>query len=420
MKNLSFLLILIFCFSLCACNITITEAPAEAVDVQITAGKIEPGMMVQDILVEVTIDHQPVACRVELTRFTDDGFYTMADVEAVPEDFFGRLDVYYSLPKGITEDNINVVMECDGGEYDGTGSYGNDDDGCVVAWSHAIYGTDPATLPTLDVKITAGKIEPGMTVKDIDVEVIVDGKPADHTLELTCFTSNGYYTMDETEPVEEGFSVRLDVYYSLPEGVDVDHINVVMECDGGEYDGTGSYGNDDNGRVIAWSHAIYESDTAPTDPTESSPIATPPTTPLDTVPTTPPETAPVVHTHTWTEDPSRAGPVGCTFDGYKTFVCQCGETKKETIPATGHEIVISSTTQPTCTSSGRQVSHCKHCGAGYINDLPATGHSWSDWAYENGRIHKRTCSICQAEEEANHQIPAGSLTCSGCGEDIVN
>lgn len=272
MRKFSFSLALIVCLFLRACGADVQQAPPAALDVQITAGKIETGMTVRDVLVEVTIDGQPVACDVEFTRFTETGYYVMAEDEPVPEDFFGRLDVYYSLPKGADLDSVNVTMECDGGEYDGTGSVSNDAEGCVVAWSHAIYGSEPEQM----------------------------------------------------------------------------------------------------------------------------------------------------HTHSWVEDTSKCGPVGCTFDGYKTYVCDCGETWREIIPATGHDLTAASSTEPTCTGVGYQVFTCKHCGEGFINELPAAGHSWSGWNYENGRVHKRVCSVCNAEEEANHTVPSGTVKCTGCGQDIVN
>ena len=58
--------------------------------------------------------------------------------------------------------------------------------------------------------------------------------------------------------------------------------------------------------------------------------------------------------------------------------------------------------------------------AGFIVDLPAIGHIWSAWVKETGLVHKRTCSECGAEEEASHNIPSGSVTCTDCGADIIN
>ena len=286
MKKLAFLLVIVLCLSLCACKPApeVPAAPAEPAEpvllnVQITAGKIEPGMTAKDVLVEVTIDHQPVACRVELTCFTDTGYYVMAEDEAVPENFFGRLDVYYSLPKGKTVDDIDVTMTCDGGEYDGTGSVGNDAQGNEEAWSHAIYGEDATT--------------------------------------------------QEQQPTE-------------------------------------------------------------------------------------------THIHTWVEDPGKYKPVTCTTDGSKTYNCQCGETWVEKLPATGHDWKVGAERKPTCTEPGSQSKTCKNCGAGLLDSKPATGHSWSAWEYSTGQVHKRSCSSCGAEEEEQHTVPSGTVKCTGCGYDIVN
>lgn len=285
MKKLAFLLVIVLCLSLCACK-PAPEAPAEPavpeepalLNVQITAGKIETGMTAEDVLVEVTIDGEPVACRVELTCFTETGYYVMAEDEKVPENFFGRLDVYYSLPKGKTVDDIEVTMTCDGGEYDGTGSVGDDAQGNEEAWSHAIYGEEQTTDP-----------QPEQT-----------------------------------------------------------------------------------------------------------------------------------HTHEWVEDPGKYKIVLCTNDGSRTYNCQCGETKTETIPATGHDWKEGITTKPTCTEPGSSSKTCRKCGAGLLDSKPATGHSWSAWEYSTGRVHKRSCSSCGAEEEEQHNVPSGTLKCTGCGYDIVN
>lgn len=268
-------------------------------------------------------------------------------------------------------------------------------------------GVNEAPPAASDVHITAGGIVPGMTAKDVLVEVTIDNQPVACRMELTCFTPEGYYTMVEDEPVPEDFMIRLDVFYSLPKGIDVDHINVVMECDGGNYDGTGSIGHDANGCVEAWSHAFYGEEPQPQDQTEP-----------ETQPVTEPEAQ--LHTHNWTEVSSGYVYINCTSDREVTYTCGCGESKTETVPAPGHDIVVGSTIQPTCTETGITTSSCKRCGAGFINEQPATGHAWSAWSYATGRMHKRVCETCGAEEEASHNIPSGSVTCTDCGADIVN
>lgn len=294
MKKIAILLVIALCLTLCGCPATETDAPPVAKDVHITAGRIEPGMTAKDVLVEVTLDREPIACRVTLTGFTATGYYDMEEDEAVPEDFYVRLNVYYSLPKGYDVGNINVTMDCDGGAYDGTGSTGEDDNGCIEAWSYAFYGELPEE-PT------------------------------------------------EPQPTQ-------------------------------------------------------------TQPTEPQPTETQPTEPS--------------HTHSWTEKPSFF--VSCTSDSEKTFVCDCGETKTETVPAPGHDLKEGAITPPTCTEKGRQTNTCKRCGAGFINEFPATGHSWSAWTKKSGTEHEHTCSVCGEEESEKHSFNPGSVTCTGCGEDIVN
>ena len=257
---------------------------------------------------------------------------------------------------------------------------------------------------TPQVHITVGKVEPGMTVKDVFVEVTIDSQPVACRVQLTGFVWDGYWEMAEDEPVPEPFSVRVDIFYSLPTGCDVEDVDITMDSDGGNYDGTGSISNDAQGNVEAWSRAFYGKEPLPpeTEPTE---VPTQPTQPT--------------HTHTWVEQP---GPsiIDCSLDRTKTYKCSCGETKTETIPAPGHDLKDWAVTPATCTKDGQKTTSCKRCNAGFTVDIPATGHIWSAWIKETGLVHKRTCSECGAEETANHNIPAGSVTCTDCGADIIN
>ena len=260
----------------------------------------------------------------------------------------------------------------------------------------------PAGTP--QVHITVGKVEPGMTVKDVFVEVTIDSQPVACRVQLTGFVWDGYWEMAEDEPVPEPFAVRVDIFYSLPKGCDVEDVAITMDCDGGNYDGTGSISFDEQGNVEAWSRAFYGKEPLPpeTEPTE---VPTQPTQPT--------------HTHTWVEQP---GPsiIDCSLDRTKTYKCSCGETKTETIPAPGHDLKDWVVTPATCTKDGQKTTSCKRCNAGFTVDIPATGHIWSAWIKETGLVHKRTCSECGAEETANHNIPAGSVTCTDCGADIIN
>ena len=315
MKKIAILLIIAMCFTLCGCPAAEPTPPApEMLDVHINAGKIEAGMTVKDILVEVTIDHQPVACRLELTGFTSDGYYVMAEDEAVPDPFLVRLDVYYSLPEGKDVDDIEVVMDCDGGEYDGTGSVSFDDDGCVEAWSHAFYGEIP----------------------------------------------------EQTQPTE------------TPEATEP----------------------------------------APTEEPKPTPTETPQPTPTEAPKTVEPTKKPSVHVHNWVKN--TAGPILCTTDSVITYSCTCGQGKQEIIPAPGHDMQNKGTTQPTCTEKGRQTMRCSRCSYAIVIEIPATGHTWSDWEKDTGRVHKHTCATCGEVETANHNIPSGDVICTDCGAAIIN
>lgn len=311
--------------------------------------------------------------------------------------------------------------------------------------------TQDSAPKIFEVHITAGKIEPGMTAKDVFVEVTIDHQPVPCEVHLTGFVWDGYWEMADDEPVSNPVSVRLDVFYSVPKGYDIENLNVTMECDGGEYDGTGSISFDDEGNVEAWSHAFYgeipEPPETETQPTETQPAVTEPpattppetqppaTQPLETTPpeTTPPETQPPVtqptettppetqpHTHSWTKQDMGYMPARCNADGFQNYVCACGETYQEIIPALEHDILERSNIPPTCTAAGSQTKVCTRCAQIFKIELPATGHSWSAWQYSTGRVHTRTCTVCQATEEENHTIPSGSVTCTGCGADIIN
>ena len=257
---------------------------------------------------------------------------------------------------------------------------------------------------TPQVHITVGKVEPGMTAKDVFVEVTIDSQPVACCVQLTGFAWDGYWEMAEDEPVPEPFAVRVDIFYSLPTGCDVEDVDITMDSDGGNYDGTGSISNDAQGNVEAWSRAFYGKEPLPpeTEPTE---VPIQPTQPT--------------HTHTWVEQPG-SSIIDCSLDRTKTYKCSCGETKTETIPAPGHDLKDWTVTPATCTKDGRKTTSCKRCNAGFTVDIPATGHIWSAWIKETGLVHKRTCSECGAEETENHNIPAGSVTCTDCGADIIN
>ena len=410
-KCILFVLLLGLCLSLWGCPADL-ENLIQGAEVHITAGKIEPGMTAKDIFVEVTVNNQPVPCRVSLTGYAWDGYWDMEDDEPVPENFYVCLNVFYSVPKGYEVEDLNITADADGGKYDGTGCISVDAEGNDEAWSRIFYGEEPLPESVHPVHVKVVEFAPGMTVNQIKVEVTVDGQPVETRVSATHHSSEGMRDMDNTEVIPDNALVRLNIYYYLDYGITLDNIEVTMDFPDGEYDGTGSMADHPDGRVEAWSHAFYDSRVET--PTETEEPTTEPTTEATTAPAT------QTHVHKWEEGVSAPTFVHCTQDTLITYACTCGQTKTETITAPGHDFGDKSVEPATCTYAGRETWHCKRCGAGYINELPATGHTWSDWAKKTGLVHARTCSVCGAEEEASHNIPSGSVTCTDCGADIIN
>lgn len=397
-KRFAFLLAILLCFTLCGCPAILPETAPEQVAVHITAGLLAPGIALKDVPVEVVIDNQPVACQLILTSITNDGSYVMAEDEPVQEGFLARLDVCYTLPEGCDLGSIEVTADCDGGEYDGTVITGKDDTGCVEVQSHFLYGKAKNNTMIHSVHIRMGAMYPGMTVGDVDAAVTIDDEPVQARIILTEHSDDGVREMAATEIIPENALIRVNVYYYLDQGLTLDNIDVYMDFPDGEYDGTGSVGNHADGRVEAWSHGFYGLSTPP----ENTEIVKYPQT----------------HVHDWSE--LNPGPITCTTDTVITYACTCGETKQETIPAPGHDMHDSGTTQPTCTDYGTRTIRCSRCSYVIVVEIPVTGHQWSAWVNATGRVHKHTCSVCGAEEEAPHNIPAGDVICTDCGAAIIN
>ena len=176
------------------------------------------------------------------------------------------------------------------------------------------------------------------------------------------------------------------------------------------------------------------------------------------------------HLHSWSVTSEKKAT--CTEAGSKTWKCSlCGQTYTETYPALGHSFDSGKvTTQPTCTEYGVRTYTCSRCGEkktsairptghtpailpaedptcvdpglteGTVCEvcneiltpqeaIPATGHSWSDWALlteatcTEGGTEIRSCLSCGAEEtrptdalgHAPAAIPGTAPTCEADG-----
>lgn len=112
--------------------------------------------------------------------------------------------------------------------------------------------------------------------------------------------------------------------------------------------------------------------------------------------------APHVHNHklTKTVDPT------CTEDGYKLFVCECGDENTTVLKAAGHNYV-KKTFDADCEHDGYTRYTCSSCGDHYdeaSHEHHAHGHSWGDWyvtkeatASTDG-VQSRECSDCGKTE----------------------
>lgn len=131
------------------------------------------------------------------------------------------------------------------------------------------------------------------------------------------------------------------------------------------------------------------------------------------------ETKPALgHDFTGTETVTKAAT--CTEDGTKTYACKrtdCGATKTEVIPKTGHNYTAGTAQAPSCTTSGYTPYTCSRCNDTYKSydaSKPATGHNWGDWnvtvapTETTDGEQTRTCSVCGATETA--PVPATSHT----------
>lgn len=91
---------------------------------------------------------------------------------------------------------------------------------------------------------------------------------------------------------------------------------------------------------------------------------------------------------------------GCLTEGVRTYTCTiCGDSYTESIPATGHSFgEWAVTTAPTCVQMGQETRTCDTCGASEIRDVNATGHNYevteTDASCTEEGITTYTCAVC--------------------------
>ena len=138
-------------------------------------------------------------------------------------------------------------------------------------------------------------------------------------------------------------------------------------------------------------------------------------------------TCPDCGSHTWVLD--YENDATCTRNGYREYSCDCGQSKRETIYATGHSYSYGSWEQYSA-SQHRREAYCRNCGN---SDYEYASHSmnYGSWSNSSSSQHSRTasCRTCgySTTDYGNHSYSTGSWSkysdtqhrrskaCSGCG-----
>ena len=138
-------------------------------------------------------------------------------------------------------------------------------------------------------------------------------------------------------------------------------------------------------------------------------------------------TCPDCGSHTWVLD--YENDATCTRNGYREYSCDCGQSKRETIYATGHSYSYGSWEEYS-SSQHRREAYCRNCGE---SDYEYASHSmnYGSWSNASSSQHSRTasCRTCgySTTDYGSHSYSTGawskysdtqhrrSKTCSGCG-----
>ena len=114
--------------------------------------------------------------------------------------------------------------------------------------------------------------------------------------------------------------------------------------------------------------------------------------------------AAAVHEHNWDAGKVTTAAT-CTTDGVKTYTCSiCGETKTETIKATGHDVELQNAVEATCQQEGYTGDKvCKTCGATLEKGttIAKKDHSWdagkvtTEATCTTDGVKTYTCSVCK-------------------------
>ena len=119
-------------------------------------------------------------------------------------------------------------------------------------------------------------------------------------------------------------------------------------------------------------------------------------------------TCPSCGSHTWVLD--YENDATCTRNGYREYSCDCGQSKRETIYATGHSYSYGSWEEYS-SSQHRREAYCRNCGD---SDYEYASHSMSygNWMQYSSSQHQRSkyCMNCGSSdyEYGAHSLSYGS------------
>lgn len=121
---------------------------------------------------------------------------------------------------------------------------------------------------------------------------------------------------------------------------------------------------------------------------------------------------------------------GCETPGTQKWVCDkavgvgtCTAKKTETLPATGHSLVVYKTVEATCSAAGGTYFKCSHAGCptydgttvqkSVVNEIPQLAHTWTlktevtgaDCQTHGNNVYE--CSVCKTTQTVNGSGPVG-------------
>ena len=119
-------------------------------------------------------------------------------------------------------------------------------------------------------------------------------------------------------------------------------------------------------------------------------------------------TCPDCGSHTWILQNEQAAT--CTSNGYRSYSCACGQTKSETIYASGHSMSYGSWEEYSA-SQHRRESYCRNCGYSSY-DYDSHSMSYGNWMQYSSSQHQRSkyCMNCGSSdyEYGAHSLSYGS------------